>query len=162
MDKPQQRTIRIGKSQVGIMGLEAAFRLVRSKGDLSADEAADLLFETIRKQNYIPAGAEDIYRQGLLQAYRDQQQGTLGTGQLTIRILGRPCVSCNKLKAMVIDILQEMELAADIEDIHDLDEIWRYGVTKTPALLINGEVKSAGSQPPRFQVKQWLSQAAGK
>ncbi|MEJ2270088.1 MAG: sulfatase-like hydrolase/transferase, partial [Desulfobulbaceae bacterium] len=44
----------------------------------------------------------------------------------------------------------------------DLDEIWRYGVTKTPALIINGEVKSAGIQPLRVQIEQWIEEAAGK
>ena len=60
---------------------------------------------------------------------------------------------------MLIDILQEKKVAADIEDVQDLDEIWRYGVTKTPALIINGEVKSAGIQPPRVQIEQWIEEA---
>lgn len=162
MDRPQQRTIKIGGSQIGIVGLEAAFQLLLGKEDLPDDQAADLLLNAIKGQNYIPTGVEDLYRQGLLQAFRNRQLDTPGPDRLTIRILGRPCVSCNNLKAMVIDILQEMNVAADIEDIHELDEIWRYGITKTPALLINDEVKSAGVQPPRFQVEQWLREAAGK
>mgnify|MGYP001813807319 FL=1 len=63
---------------------------------------------------------------------------------------------------MLIDILQEKKVAADIEDVQDLDEIWRYGVTKTPALIINGKVKSAGIQPLRVQIEQWIEEAAGK
>ncbi|KPK28307.1 MAG: hypothetical protein AMJ61_02885 [Desulfobacterales bacterium SG8_35_2] len=81
---------------------------------------------------------------------------------MTIRVLGRPCVTCNKLKVMLIDILQEKNVAADIEDVQDLDEIWRYGVTTTPALIINGEVKSAGIQPPRVKIEQWIDEAITK
>jgi predicted DsbA family dithiol-disulfide isomerase len=53
-------------------------------------------------------------------------------------------------------------VAADIEDVQDLDEIWRYGVTTTPALIINGEVKSAGIQPPRVKIEQWIDEAITK
>ncbi|KPJ98620.1 MAG: hypothetical protein AMJ60_07635 [Desulfobacterales bacterium SG8_35] len=81
---------------------------------------------------------------------------------MTIRVLGRPCVTCNKIKTMLIDILQEKNVAADIEDVQDLDEIWRYGVTKTPALIINGEVKSAGIHPPRVQMEKWIEEALEK
>ena len=62
----------------------------------------------------------------------------------------------------MIDILQEKGVAADIEDVQDLDEIWRYGVTQTPALIIDGEVKSAGIQPPRVQIEQWVEEAAAR
>ena len=52
-------------------------------------------------------------------------------------------------------------MAADIEDIQDLDEIWRHGVINTPTLIINGEVKSAGIQPPRVQLEKWIEEALG-
>jgi hypothetical protein len=156
MDTPQQRTIKIGDATVGLIGLERAFQQLRTQGKLQDTEAAEYLLAAIRKHNYIPPGTEESYKHALLLAFKNQLAGSAHDNRLTIRILGRPCVSCNKLKTMVIDILQEMGVAADIEDIHDLDEIWRFGVTKTPALIINGQVKSAGIQPPRFQVEQWL------
>jgi hypothetical protein len=66
------------------------------------------------------------------------------------------------LNTLIFDILQELELAADIEQIHDLDEIWRLGVVMTPALLINGKVKSSGRMPSRSIVEEWLREAAGR
>ena len=162
MDAPLKRTIRIGNITVGLVGLDVALQQLLQQGDMDDETAADYLFAAISKENYLPGGTEELYRQALLQEYKRCRNPTVANDNLTIRILGRPCVTCNKLKAMVIDILQEMGVAADIEDVQDLDEIWRYGVTQTPALIINHQVKSAGTQPPRFLVEQWLREATAK
>ena len=162
MDTPYKRTIKIGRATVGLVGLDIALQQLLQQEDMEDEAAADFLFATISRQNYLPAGTEALYKQALLQEYIRFRAPATEDDTLTIRILGRPCVTCNKLKTMVIDILQEMNIAADIEDIQDLDEIWRYGVTKTPALIINNQVKSAGIQPPRSQLEQWLREAAGE
>ena len=159
MDTPLQRTIRIGNATVGLLGLDVALAQLTSKG-ISEDDAVDFLYDQVSRKNYIPEQAIKPYREALRREYRRyynlEKSAVPG---LTIRILGRPCVTCNKLKTTVIDILQEKNVAADIEDVQDLDEIWRYGVTKTPALIINGEVKSAGIHPPRVQLEQWIEEA---
>jgi len=159
MDSPLQRTIRIGKATVGLLGLDIALgRLPGTK--MAEDDAVEYLFEQVSKKNYIPEHAVKPYKKALRNEYRRYFNLGKTAGQgLTIRVLGRPCVTCNKLKTMLIDILQEKKVAADIEDVQDLDEIWRYGVTKTPALIINGVVKSAGIQPPRVQIEKWLEEA---
>jgi len=128
--------------------------------DISEQDAVDYLYEYIARHNYVPEQSIPQYRQALLTEYRRFRDRAKSDGDgLTIRILGPPCVTCNKLKTTLIEILQEKNLPADVEDIHDLDEIWRYGITKTPALIINGEVKSAGIQPPRFQLEKWVEEA---
>jgi hypothetical protein len=162
MDTPYKRTIKIGRATVGLVGLDMALQQLLRQGDMEDEAAADFLFAAISRQNYLPAGTEGLYKQALLQEYIRFRAPAAANDTLTIRVLGRPCVTCNKLKTMVIDILQEMNIAADIEDIQDLDEIWRYGVTKTPVLIINNQVKSAGIQPPRYLVEQWLREAAGE
>jgi hypothetical protein len=159
MDAPLQRTIRIGKVTVGLLGLDVALSQLSGK-DISEDEAVRFLFEQVSRKNYIPEQAIKPYKEALLREYRQYYNLEKSSRPgLIIRVLGRPCVTCNKLKTMLIDILQEKKVAADIEDVQDLDEIWRYGVTKTPALIINGEVKSAGIQPPRVQIEQWIEEA---
>jgi hypothetical protein len=49
-----------------------------------------------------------------------------------------------------------MGIAADIFQVHDLDEIGRFGVMQTPALVINNKLKCAGRLPSRAQVEEWL------
>ncbi len=53
-----------------------------------------------------------------------------------------------------------MGVAADIFQVHDLDEIGRYGVMRTPALIVNGELKSSGRLPPPADIEEWLREAA--
>jgi len=162
MDSLLQKTIRIGNATIGLLGLDIALAHLSGK-DLSEDEAVRFLYEQVSQKNYIPPQAVTPYKEALRREYKRYftLENSAAPG-LTIRVLGRPCVTCNKLKTMLIDILQEKRVAADIEDVQDLDEIWRYGVTRTPALIINGEIKSAGIQPPRTQIEQWIDEAIGK
>lgn len=53
-------------------------------------------------------------------------------------------------------VMAEMNLAGDIEHVTDISEIGRYGVMGTPALVINGKVKSVGRVPPRTKMIEWL------
>jgi len=159
METLTQKTIKIGNVTVGLLGLDIALVQLSGK-DISEDEAVNFLYEQVVQKNYIPKQAVEPYKEALREEYRRYHNlGSAENQGLTIRVLGRPCVTCNKIKVMLIDILQEKKVAADIEDVQDLDEIWRYGVTKTPALIINGEVKSAGFQPPRVQIEKWIEEA---
>ena len=159
METLTQKTIKIGTVTVGLLGLEIALVQLAGK-DISEDEAVNFLFEQVSKKNYIPKQAVEPYKEALLREYRRYHKADDSKDQgISIRVLGRPCVVCNKLKLTLIDILQEKNVAADIEEIQDLDEIWRYGVINTPTLIINGEVKSAGIQPPRVQLEKWIEEA---
>lgn len=161
-DKPAPRTIRIGTANIGLVGLDQA--LSKALGEQMEEESAlDFLFAAIARENYIPAMAEKLYRIALRNEYR-RRQGMPGTesGSLTMRVLGSGCVTCNKLSAMLFESLQKFGLAADMEAVHDLDEIWRFGVTKTPALIINNTVKCAGRMPSRTEVEEWVGEESEK
>ena len=159
-DLPLQRTLKIGNATVGLMGLDVALNIAMQQ-NLPDEQAVDFLFGEIRRQNYVPSGAESRYRQALLHEYRKLRgQEVEKETKLQIRILGPGCVSCNRLNTMLFEILQAMQLPADIEQIHDLDEIWRHGVLSTPALIINGEVKCAGRMPSPAEVEDWVRDAA--
>ena len=57
-------------------------------------------------------------------------------------------------------IIAELNIAAGIEHVRDPLEIGNYGIMGMPALIINGEVKAAGSVPPKNKLKEWLLEAA--
>ena len=44
--------------------------------------------------------------------------------------------------------------------VEKIEEIMSYRVMMTPALVINGEVKSAGRIPPATEIMTWLATAA--
>ncbi|MCX5864988.1 MAG: thioredoxin family protein [Deltaproteobacteria bacterium] len=161
-DTPAPRTIRIGAANIGLIGLDQAMNKALSE-QMPEEAAVDFLFAAVARKNYVPISAEPIYREALLGEYR-RRQGIQGaeSGILTIRVLGSGCVTCNKLSAMLFEALQKFGLAADMESVHDLDEIWRFGVTKTPALIINGTVKCAGRMPSPAEVEEWVGEEKEK
>lgn len=156
-DTPLQRTIKIGNASVGLIGVDTALNHVLQQEKMSEDEVAAYLYSEVKKHNYIPASAGQAYREALLREYKILRGEAIDQeNRLRIRILGPSCVSCNKLGTMLFEILQTMNVPADVEQIHDLDEIWRYGVLSTPALVINGEILCAGKMPTSSEVESWL------
>ena len=55
-------------------------------------------------------------------------------------------------------ILSETGIGAGLNHITDPSLIAKYGVFATPALIINGKVKSSGSVPSRSMIKKWLEE----
>ena len=63
---------------------------------------------------------------------------------MKIEILGMGCPSCVKLEKNAEAAVKEAGLEAEIVKVTDMNEIMNYGVTRTPALVIDGVVKSSG------------------
>jgi hypothetical protein len=159
MDAATSRTIRIGSANIGLVGLDVALNRAAAE-HMDEEEAVAYLFDTVSRQNYIPAGAEKKYRAALREEFRRHMDLDAGDqGGLVIRIFGTGCISCNNLQSQVIEVLQAMNLAADIEQVHDPDEIGRHGILMTPALMINGRVKSGGRPPAPARIEQWIREA---
>jgi len=54
------------------------------------------------------------------------------------------CPKCTQLTANAEQAVTEAGIDAAVEKVSDLQEIMKFGVMVTPALAIDGEVKSAG------------------
>lgn len=78
---------------------------------------------------------------------------------MNIKILGSGCANCNKLEALVREVVGELGVPADIEHVRDYKEIMKYGIMATPGLVIDGTVKSAGRIPAKADVVQWVISA---
>jgi len=162
MDLPLPQTLRIGKLSVGLIGLDRTLSRISACPDINLEAAVELVFTEVASLNYVPDSAVNAYREAIAgEIRRLRGSGETRSGELIIRILGPGCVSCNNIQKLVFEIMAELGLAADILQIHDLDEIGRFGVMRTPALLINGVVKSAGRLPSRAQIEEWLREAQG-
>ncbi len=61
-----------------------------------------------------------------------------------LAILGTGCAKCTKLEENARLAGESLGLACHIRKVSDLQEIMKYGVMMTPALVIDGEVKSIG------------------
>ncbi|MCK5218324.1 TM0996/MTH895 family glutaredoxin-like protein [bacterium] len=63
---------------------------------------------------------------------------------IKLQILGTGCPKCEELAKNAELAAETLGIKYEIVKIKDINEIMQYGVMLTPALAINGEVKSAG------------------
>jgi small redox-active disulfide protein 2 len=75
---------------------------------------------------------------------------------MEIKILGPGCSSCQKVEKLVRETVTEIDIAADIEKVSDIEKIVKYGVFSTPAVVVDGKVKSVGKIPGKKELLAWL------
>ena len=63
---------------------------------------------------------------------------------MKIQILGTGCPKCKQLEANAREAVAAKGVEAEIEKVTDIDQIMEMGVMMTPALVIDGEVRSVG------------------
>jgi len=63
---------------------------------------------------------------------------------MVLQILGSGCPKCQKLARNAQAAIDEVGFEASVEKVTDMDKIMDMGVAMTPALAIDGEVKSVG------------------
>jgi small redox-active disulfide protein 2 len=71
---------------------------------------------------------------------------------MNIQVLGMGCPKCKLLEEHAREAVVELGMEAEIEKVSDPDAIMEMGVMMTPALAIDGEVKSVGKVLTKDQV----------
>jgi small redox-active disulfide protein 2 len=77
--------------------------------------------------------------------------------KMEIKVLGPGCQRCQKTEEHVNQAVAEAGVNAQVEKVADVMEITKYGVFGTPAVIIDGEVKSVGRVPNKEEIKDWLT-----
>lgn len=75
---------------------------------------------------------------------------------MKIEILGTGCPKCKQLEANAKKAVDELKVNAEIKKVTDISEIVNYGVMSTPALVVNGKIKSYGRIPTVEEIRVWL------
>ena len=70
-----------------------------------------------------------------------------------IQILGTGCPKCKKLAEQAELAAKELGIEFELEKVTDINQIMSFGVMMTPALVVNGDVKSAGKLPKLEELK---------
>jgi small redox-active disulfide protein 2 len=76
---------------------------------------------------------------------------------MDIKVLGPGCPKCHQTEKIVKEAVSEAGVEAFVEKVTDVLEIAGYGVFGTPAVVIDGDVKSVGKIPTKEDVKSWLN-----
>jgi small redox-active disulfide protein 2 len=75
---------------------------------------------------------------------------------MDIKVLGPGCPKCNQTEKVVREALTEAGVEAQVEKVTGAMEIAGYGVFGTPAVVVDGEVKSVGKIPKKQDVIGWI------
>lgn len=73
-----------------------------------------------------------------------------------VEILGPGCQKCKFVKNRVKEIIEEFQIDAEVKEVTGVDEIVERGVMMTPAVVVDGSVKSEGRIPTRAEIEKWL------
>ena len=75
---------------------------------------------------------------------------------MKIQILGTGCAKCNQLYQNAQQAVAELAVDAELEKVTDLNTIMAFGVMVTPALAIDGQVKTSGKVPSAEAIKDMI------
>ena len=73
-----------------------------------------------------------------------------------IQILGTGCPKCKALTANAEAAVQALGVEAQVEKVEKIPDILKFGVMTTPALVVDGVVKSAGKVLSTEEIKAHL------
>jgi small redox-active disulfide protein 2 len=75
---------------------------------------------------------------------------------MEIKVLGPGCPRCEQTARHVQEALAETGVEARVAKVTDVMEIAKHGVFGTPAVVVDGEVKSVGKIPDKEEIKSWI------
>ena len=73
---------------------------------------------------------------------------------MKIQILGTGCPKCKQVEANAREAVKNLNIEAVIEKITDINQIIDFGVTATPALAVDGDVKFSGRIPSIEEIEK--------
>ena len=75
---------------------------------------------------------------------------------MKLQILGTGCSKCRKLTENAEAAAKELGIDYTLEKVTDINEIMKFGVMMTPALAVDGDVKTVGKVPGVEEIKKML------
>lgn len=76
---------------------------------------------------------------------------------MKVLVLGTGCARCKTLLENVKAAVAALDLAAEIEKVEAIEDIMKYGVMSTPAVVVDGQVKVAGRVPSPKELETLLA-----
>lgn len=78
---------------------------------------------------------------------------------MKIEVLGVGCAKCNKTFSNAEQAIKQLNVDIELVKVEKIDEIMKYGVMITPALVINGDVRVTGKIPSIDEIKRLIEKA---
>jgi small redox-active disulfide protein 2 len=81
---------------------------------------------------------------------------------MKVKVLGTGCPKCKKLYAEAEKAIAASGQAVELEKVEKIEDIMKHGVMMTPALVVDGEVKTSGRIPAASEIVTWIMNALAK
>jgi small redox-active disulfide protein 2 len=78
---------------------------------------------------------------------------------LSITVYGPGCARCKETEKRVRHAVEQAGIEATVQKATDFVEMAKAGILMTPAVSINGTIKSAGRIPSEEEIRNWLVSA---
>ncbi len=75
---------------------------------------------------------------------------------MEIKILGSGCAKCKSLEKIIREVVTQNEIHATINKVEDIQDIMKYHIMSTPALVVNEKVETKGYVPSASEIKKIL------
>jgi small redox-active disulfide protein 2 len=164
MEEKDYRLVFVDNTQVGLIGLKDIFEELKTQKGKPESDLKQMLVEKAGRKNYIAPSVRNEYEKALFREFKKFLGEKVEENKsefLEVAILGPGCYSCNKLEQDVMAVLSETGIKAGINHITDPKLMAQYGLLPTPALVINGKIKSKGTVPSKSVIKKWLEEEKG-
>ncbi|MBI9040333.1 thioredoxin family protein [Lutibacter sp.] len=73
-----------------------------------------------------------------------------------IKILGSGCANCTSAEKRVKEVVHELNIDAQIIKVTDIQEIMKYDIMSTPAVVIDEKVVIKGKVPSKEEIMAFL------
>ena len=75
---------------------------------------------------------------------------------MEIKVYGPGCKKCKTTEEVVREAVAELGREATVTKVSDISEIASAGILSTPAVAVDGLIKSTGKVPSKDEVKSWI------
>ncbi len=76
---------------------------------------------------------------------------------MEIKVYGPGCAKCVAVEKLVREVVSQKSPDISVEKISDIREMMKAGILSTPAVVIDGVLKSSGRVPSREEIESWIS-----
>lgn len=81
---------------------------------------------------------------------------------MKLHVLGTGCSRCKTLTERVQEAVATLQIDASIEKVDKLEEIVKFGVMSTPALVVDGKVLFTGRVPTAREIGEIITANSNK
>ena len=77
---------------------------------------------------------------------------------MNIKVVGPGCKSCKDLYALTKDVVSKLDTGIIVDHVDDVMQMVSYGISKSPALVINEKVISQGKKLKEEEISKIISE----